>query len=372
MKRNITILGGGNGARTAATEIALLGHRVTLYDIEPLAFSLLPIKEAGYIEAFGRIEGKAQVKIELNLEKAIDGAELILIVVPTMYQASYAKKLGPILKSGQHIALMPGSLGSLEFRTELDNIGCDKEITIGEIAALPYATRIESPLSVHVFGRRKIVSAGVFPSCKTDEVFHLYEDIYPGIERMRDVLEAGLSNPNPTLHCLGVLLNAGRIEKSRGDFYYYDEGLTQNVCNAVEAIDQEKIALGKILGLNLLSLVDTYWKMGYGPKGHNFWEVIRGVSSLVNIKGPETVDSRYLTEDVPIGLLIYSQLGRQLGVDVRLMESVIHISSALLKRDFIREGRTLTRCGIEGMMKEQILEYVQTGKKEKLSLSPAD
>ena len=38
-----------------------------------------------------------------------------------------------------------------------------------------------------------------------------------------NVLEAGLNNPNPTLHCLGVLMSASRIEYSHGEFYYYEE-----------------------------------------------------------------------------------------------------------------------------------------------------
>ena len=68
-------------------------------------------------------------------------------------------------------------------------------------------------------------------------------------------------------------------------------------------------------------------------------------------------------EGVPIGLVIYSQLGKQLGVSVKQMESVIHISSALLDSYFIEEGRTLPFCCIEEINREQILEYVKTGEK---------
>ena len=166
-------------------------------------------------------------------------------------------------------------------------------------------------------------------------------DLYPGIEMMRDVFEAGLTNPNPTLHCLGVLLNAGRIEYSHGEFYYYEEGMTPGVCRAIEAIDQERLNIGKALRLELLSLKDTYPVMKYGPKGDTFWQVIRGVLPLIGVKGPAELDNRYLTEDVPIGLVCFSQLGRQLGVDTKLMESVIYISNAVLGRDLYSNSRTL-------------------------------
>ncbi|MDQ1250465.1 MAG: opine dehydrogenase, partial [Actinomycetota bacterium] len=182
-----------------------------------------------------------------------------------------------------------------------------------------------------------------------------------GIELMSSVLEAGLSNPNPTLHCLGVLLSASRIEYSHGEFYYYEEGMTPHVCQAIEKIDAERLAIGQALGFELMSLLDTYPTMGYGPKGDTFWSVIRGVAALNGIKGPSEIDSRYLTEDVPIGLTIYSGLGRQLGVDTRIMESVITLTSALLGRDFAAEGRTPERCGIAGMSRKELLDYVATG-----------
>ena len=64
---------------------------------------------------------------------------------------------------------------------------------------------------------------------------------------------------------------------------------------------------------------------------------------------------------MPIGLTIYSQIGRQIGVATPIMDSVITISGALLSRDFAAEGRTLQRCGIVGMGAPELRRYVQTG-----------
>jgi len=262
-----------------------------------------------------------------------------------------------------NVVLMPGSLGSLEFVEVVRRSGSTADITVSEIAALPYATRIVGPDSVHVFGRRRIVSIGVFPAQAADRVRPVMSDLYPGIEEMANVLEAGLNNPNPTLHCLGVLLSASRIEYSHGDFYYYEEGMTPHVCQAIEAIDAERVAIGAALGVSVLSLRDTYSVMGYGPAGDTFWSVIRGVAALNGIKGPTEIDSRYLTEDVPIGLTIYSQLGTQLGVDTKVMQSVITLVGALLDRDFVAMGRTLERCGIGDLNRGQLLDYVTTGQR---------
>jgi len=363
MIRRVTILGGGNGARTAAAEFGIAGHEVTLYDVPQFVGGLAPIAASGRIAAEGVFAGTAPVRVEADLGTAIAEADVIFIVVPTMHQLTYAELLAPPLRDGMNVVLMPGSLGSLEFVEALRRAGSTADITVSEIAALPYATRIVGPDAVHIFGRRRIVSVGVFPAVASDRVMPVMRDLYPGIDQMVNVLEAGLNNPNPTLHCLGVLLSASRIEYSHGEFYYYEEGMTPHVCQAIEAIDAERVAIGEALGVSVLSLRDTYSVMGYGPKGDTFWSVIRGVAALNGIKGPTEIDSRYLTEDVPIGLTIYSQLGSRLGVDTKIMQSVITLTGALLGRDFVAIGRTLERCGIAGLDRDQLLEYVTTGQR---------
>lgn len=359
--RRVAVLGAGNGGRTAAAEYGLGGHEVTLFDVPAFAAGLAEVATRGAITAVGQISGTAPVRVELDLGRAIAGSDAIVVVVPTNLHRMFAAMLGPLLADGMNVVLMPGSLGSLDFAQSLREQGVTADVTVSEIAALPYATRITGPTEVTVHGRRKIVSAGVFPADRTDEVAPILNDLYPGIDLMANVLEAGLSNPNPTLHCLGVLMSASRIEYSHGEFYYYEEGMTPYVCQAIEAIDDERVAIGRQLGFELLSLRDTYAAMGYGPSGDTFWSVIRGVRALAGIKGPAHIDSRYLTEDVPIGLTIYAQLGRRIGVTPVLMESVIHLTRALLATDFGDTPRTLERCGLAGMDRDQILDYVSTG-----------
>ncbi|HQZ84210.1 MAG: hypothetical protein QG671_2880 [Actinomycetota bacterium] len=359
--RRVTVLGGGNGARAAAADFGIAGHEVVLYELPSFAAGVQQIAEAGAITARGAITGVAPVLVEADVGRAMAGAEALIVVVPTMYQVAYAEVMAPYLRDGMNVVLMPGSLGSLAFVERLRRMGRLPDITVSEIAALPYATRITGPTEVTVFGRRRYAASGVFPAVASERVMPILADLFPGIHAMANVLEAGLNNPNPTLHCLGVLMSASRIEYSHGDFYYYEEGMTPHVCQAIEAIDAERLAIGAALGVEVMSLVDTYPTMGYGPRGDTLWSVIRGVSALNGIKGPTEINSRYLTEDVPIGLTIYSQLGRRLGVGVALMESVVALAGALLGRDFVAEGRTLASCGIEGLDRDNLLEYVRTG-----------
>ena len=71
-------------------------------------------------------------------------------------------------------------------------------------------------------------------------------------------------------------------------------------------------------------------------------------------KGPLTVNSRYITEDVPQGLVLMESLGSVLGIPVPICTSLIELANAALDTDFRKEGRTLHRLGEENV--RQILK----------------
>jgi opine dehydrogenase len=59
------------------------------------------------------------------------------------------------------------------------------------------------------------------------------------------------------------------------------------------------------------------------------------------------LDNRYLTEDVGYTMVLFTELGRAVGVPTPTMDAVIEIASVLLGRDFRREApRTLASLGL--------------------------
>jgi len=362
--RCIAVLGGGHGARTVAADMALAGHELNLFEFAQFHDNVSEIFERKRISITGKAR-KGDAKLRLcthDISEAVSDVEVILIVVPALYHLRYAEHLSPHLKDGQHIVLIPGTMGTLEFVTALEQCGCTAEVIVSELDTLPYATRITGPTSVYAYHALPVFGAGVFPSMKTDEALTILKDLYPGIHAFRDVLEAGLSNCNPVIHPLGVLMNAGRIEYSRGEFYYYEEGITPATARAIEALDRERMEIGKQLALDLPDQAAALHAVGYGPKG-DLWQVLKGSKGLTPIKGPTTLANRYVVEDIPIGLVCWSQLGEQLGVATPLMRATIEIGIAISGTDYWQTGRTLERCGIKGMSADEIMSYVKTGEK---------
>ncbi len=361
-KRKIAVLGGGHGARTVAADMSLAGHEVRLFEFERFHENVAAIFANRKITLSGEVRnGTAKIAVVTHdLVKAVNGTEAILIVVPALYHRTYAQVLAPHLKDGHSVVLIPGTLGSLEFLADVRAKGCKAAIMVSELDTLPYATRITGPTSVNVFHALPTLGVGVFPATQTQEVVVILKSLYPKISSLRDVLEAGLSNCNPVIHPLGVLMNAGRIEYSRGEFWYYEEGITSSTARAMEILDAERLAIGKKLGLCMPAQSEALHAAGYGPKG-DLWQTLKGSKGLTPIKGPTSLSNRYVTEDIPIGLVCWSQLGEMLGVPTPMMRATVEIGIAISGVNYWETGRTLKRCGIAGMTLKQLRQYVRTG-----------
>jgi len=361
-QRKIAVLGGGNGARTVAADMTLAGHRVHLFEFEKFHDNVAAIFEGRTVTISGKArEGTARIALATHdIAEAVAGVEMVAVIVPALYHGLYAEHLAAHLRDGQHVVLMPGTFGSFEFITTARANGMKADVTVTELDTLPYATRIVGPAEVKIFHALPVFGAGVLPSERSDEVLAILRDLYPGVTRFRDALEAGLSNCNPVIHPLGVLMNAGRIEYSRGEFYYYEEGITPATARAMEALDGERLTIGRMLGLDMPRQAEALHAVDYGPEG-DLWETLKGSKGLTPIKGPTSLASRYVTEDIPIGLVCWSQLGEMIGVPTPLMRATVEIGIAISGVDYWQTGRTMEKCGIAGMTAPELREYARTG-----------
>ena len=55
------------------------------------------------------------------------------------------------------------------------------------------------------------------------------------------------------------------------------------------------------------------------------------------------------------------ELGKAAGVDVPLLESMVHTIEALLNMDMHSKGRSLKNLGLAGMSKEKIINFIAYG-----------
>lgn len=373
--RNLTILGGGNTAFAAAANLSLRGFQVTICEHPDFAYTLDPVRNGSGIVLDGvAARGRARIHaLTTDFQEGLKN-DLLLLIVPAYAHRPFALACAPYLREGHTLVLLPGTLGTLEFHTLLREKGRDpSRITLAETDTAPYVCRKLTPDSAHIWGVVSALGLGVLPASETGRTRDLLRSIFTvdglgepdgednsAVSCYGNVFECGLSAMNPVVHPPGVLMNAGRVEYSRGDFYFYEEGVTPGVCNAIYGVDRERRQVGRALGFELSVVDEAFSLAGFGPRG-DLWSTINGSRMLTQLRAPGELNTRWLTEDVPYGLGAWSSLGRHLGVATPLMDGLVALASAALGEDFRASSRTVRRLGIAGMGRDQLLRFAETG-----------
>ncbi len=357
---SLTILGGGNTAFAVAANLTLAGHRVTLCEVPSFAHTVAPLCESRAIALDG-VAGRGIARLHAvttDVAAALAGNDLALLIVPAYAHRPFAEACAPHLRPGQTVVLMPGTLGSLEFAHVLRARGAARDVILAETDTAPYVCRKVAPAAAHIWGVVNGLGLGVLPARHTETVRELLEPLFPGVRACPHVLACGLAAMNPVVHPAGVLLNAGRIEYARGEFYFYEEGVTPSVCRLISAVDAERCAVARALGVELAPVDEAFHAAGFGPRG-DLWATINGSRMLTQLRAPGSLESRWLSEDVPYGLAAWAALGAQFGVDTPILRSLVAVASAATGIDFGQSARTPEQLGIAELNQEALLAFVR-------------
>jgi opine dehydrogenase len=171
-------------------------------------------------------------------------------------------------------------------------------------------------------------------------------EVYPGIGTAGSVLATTLQNGNPVIHPAVTICNAALIERTGGEFNFYEDGVTPAVGRLMQAVDSERIAIAAALGQTIASDPAIGVMQGYMIED-NYDTGYSTAPGFRGIRAQSQLDNRYLTEDVGYSMVLFAELARTAGVPTPTMDAVIDIASVLLARDFRREApRTLAGLGL--------------------------
>ena len=372
----VAVLGGGNGGHAVAANLSLAGFKVNFFELPRFAESLEKVLRTKEIQIQGvSIDGVAKLNLATtDIQQAIKDAETIFVITPAFGHKAMAEVCAPFVQDGQIIVLMPGSGGSLEFVNIFKQKKVKREITIAESCTLPYGARLKGPGHVSVLINAVILPTGVFPSNKTAEVISKLKQFYPMITPTKDVLEAAINNPNPIVHPVATLLNAARIEHSKGEFYLYAEGMTPAVARTYESLNHERLAICKTLGYTLYhwdnlefkdyNLGETEEECRYRILNTSMDAAFGkdGIYAGIKMKGPEHLKDRFVTEDVPYGMVLLSTLGDLLGVPTPTHDAVIQLASVINRTDYWKTGRGMKQLGLATLDKKGVKKFLLEGK----------
>ena len=358
----VAIIGAGIGGVYLVAELGLAGHRLRLHDRDDTR--LADIRARGGVDV--EPGGLAPVeRATTELAEAVDGADTIIVATGGNAQETVARSVAPLLRDGQIILLIQGNTGgSLVVRRALDAAGCRATVDVAEMDNYPFSNWRLSPTRIRPIVNKRWLQIATFPGRRITAVFPRLAPLFPHAVAAPSVVCTGFTNANAMLHVANCVGNAGKID--RGESYrFYAEGVTPSVARLYQAINAERVAVAAALGASVPTLEDWFDRV-YGVRGADLTETCRLLTT--NSDGPyqatgtpTSFEHKYITEDVPVGLMPMSALGAAAGVATPAIDALITLVGAMTGKDFSGDARTLDRMGLGGMGAAEIARFVERG-----------
>jgi opine dehydrogenase len=360
----VAVLGSGGGALAVAADFARSGRDTVLADLPQFAANLEPVSTQGGVVVKAGWRGDLQPVDVSDVGSAVEGAELVAVVVPCFGHEPFAQVLAPLVNEDQRLLFLGEGSGAIVARRIMARAGKPR-VVVGETNTLPYLARPAGPGAVTVDRKSGGVLLAAIPSSAAGTLVGSIADVWPYLTESQSVWETVLVNFNAIDHVATMVANAGTLENRAGGMLLWGEGATSSVVRVIEAVDTELLAIRVALGLrDRRRYRDFLIAQGFAPdKSPDLYDVIRASKLVMSYAptGPDALLSRYITEDVPYALVLASSLGDATGVETPVIDGLIAISSAMLGRDFRAGGRDLEALGLAGLSAEELREFADTG-----------
>jgi opine dehydrogenase len=360
--QRIAVLGAGNAAHAVAGHLAYKGYAVNMFsrwDKE-----LDPIREKGGIELEGHLAGLGKPALLTDhIGEALEGADIVMVIVPAFAHAYMAEVSAPFLRDGQVVLLQPGHFaGSLEFAHKLKEADCKADPLLAESASSLYSCRLWGPALVHVRTIKKQVAVAALPATRTQEVVQCLAEPFDGAYvRADDILTTGLGHSaSHVYHVPVTLFSFARVE--RGEDWPFWQGVTPMIAHYLERMDDERVQLARKLNIEAISFKD-FIAQSYGVVTDSLMESIhKGYSRGEGSRAPKDPGHRFITEDIPFNAVPIAALGAMLGVPMPATKAIIDTACILYETNFWKEGRTMEKLGLAGLQAGEIKQLVREGR----------
>jgi opine dehydrogenase len=343
----IAVLGAGHGGLAMAGHLALMGHKVNLFNRGEER--LWGVKKSGAIEITGEVEGFGEINLATNsIKEAIKDVQLIMVVVPASGHKWIAEEIAPYLTDGQIIVLHPGrTFGALEFKQILRSKEVKADIIVSEAQTFIYASRATGPSQVHIFRIKHSIPVASVRAHLIPTVIEKLRKFYPQFVPGDNIFKTSFENIGSVFHPALCVLNAGWIEHDI-DYQFYHEGATNSVTHVLEKIDEERVRVAEALGIRVITARQWLY-IAYSAHGNTLFEAMQKNSGYRGILAPRTLQMRYMEEDIPFSLVPIASVGKMFNIATPTIDSIIHIGSALNSIDYWLNGRTVERLDIAGL-----------------------
>ena len=163
----------------------------------------------------------------------------------------------------------------------------------------------------------------------------------------------------------GKLRHQCGADRERGQLQILCGGRDTGGCRLYEAINAERVAVAAALDASVPTLADWLDRV-YGVREATLVETCQRLTYKSDgpyqaTGTPKSLGHKFITEDVPTGLIPMSALGAAAGVDTPAIDALVEVVRSMTGKDFVAEARTLERLGLGGMDAPQIRRVMDEG-----------
>lgn len=358
---NVTIIGTGNSACAQAAKLVERGHTVrmlkTSHSVHEENFNAICNQQGIYYRNSYNNEldfhfAPLQL-ISRDVEQALQDAEVVLVLTQSLQHENIAKLLSKHIRSDMIVWLIPGNMGSIYFQQLYT-----QPLRLLESESTPYDARITTPGHVDILFRN-VRNAVAFLHQSDEQYLPIIDSLFGAHKYLRsNIVESAMHNPNMVVHTIGSIMSASRIEQMNGEFWMYRESFSPSVWNIIKDLDIEKNKVIESYGGKPMAYVEACRWRNEEDLQKDPYTVFKEYALNGGPKGPKDLHTRFIYEDVPMGLCLLESLAKKANIDTPIASSLISIAESLLQTSFRQCGRTLQALGMEDYNMDQIKTYI--------------
>ena len=366
---NITICGAGNAAQTL---IALLAAdsdtQVTVF--APLADEAARLAAASASEGIGVTFAGGEIVVgrphcvTTDARSAAQDADIVLLALPAFAHESILRSLAPNLQPSAWIGALPARGGFDWMARAVLGLNDEAAPTVlFGLQTLPWACRIQTwGRHVEVLGTKREVDLAAWPAARAGVVAGAVQRLI-GVElqAVPDFLALTLANTGQIIHP-GIMY--GLFQAWDGNPFAADAtpafygGVDDATAAILQALSDEVQMICRALERNDprrdLSSVDPLWEWllrsyaGQIDDPASLRSAFNTNRAYTGLRAPvlrcgdgyaPAFDSRYLSEDVPYGLLVTRGVAELAGAETPALDRVITWAQEKLGRQYLVDGR---------------------------------
>jgi hypothetical protein len=358
----LAICGGGNGGHALAVVASqnFDGDIDWLVGSEEKADLLRRGMSAGGLHSTGVIRGNAHRLRTISADPAqvIPNADIVMIVVPAFVHAMVLRRIAPHVSETATVGCLP-TRGGFEFEAArlIPSGTCQG---IFGLQTLPWSTRVVTPGRVVNIGAAKaeVVLAALPADNAAGIAARLAEIIGTQVVPAEGFLNLTLGNPGQFIHP-GLMY--GHFRSWRGEEYDQDSipmfyaDATDEIGEVVEGLSDDAIAVARAIemgsgnAVNLQEVIPVHeWlRSSYGHVTGDTNTVatcfrtgpIRARKAPMNEVRPgrfaPNFGYRYMSEDVPYGLVITRALAEIVNVRTPTIDEVVRWAQSVMQKVYL-------------------------------------